>query len=709
MALNHRLKAWNLSSGKLVSNRDMLNQERAPHETVSCIIDPAQSNLIAVVDKQLRDGDLFYLATFSPIGTGQFKFWAMIASHSGDAQLQDLYPDYVFEPPPSSSERWAMAEYRLVSGVDHRVEIWLLWKNSTSYRIETLTFDLLNATDRWRTGWITAAAEAIRNRPMPLGTGDRATGPSDEWIEYIFYPGVYSEATLATALSIYEQSLGVPSDQATRKTMSLQERVCSSVSQTVTLTQGSGDGMDFTKFRADTDNQWRRYYRLVAELDKLRGEAVGLEYDSHSGLPWVVNADGVTALRYCSESEMIWHNKAGTNSELPDVDMFFLDGSLRSHQADEIVKVTGLIGAASVFRECFSEALLRSFNDVIESETLEDPSTDVSARIRSFYEQCGFESLVSEDDYQQLMTELDSIGGVEALDTGLFEATLSILSSITEHPSCDLILTAFGERTLARGAQELIHVNTVILFDLLVLLVFIEIEVNEDDDGPATLDSPSIYLKLLRVYREHAVLGWFAKTCRSEAPSIKEHESDLILHNGNTPSIQLQSHLVSTVLQYPWIRIWRPLWLQPPRPLSICLTEYIKHALAGIGLSDPRTYNQQVMWLQRTFLRRGDIDLAEQFLRYQPNTAWSSYIKGRFYLSTGQYPVAAAHFKKAAFSLGITTDRPLHSVTGLTKLSTRGRHQRDRRQRKRRPPCQGRCAVLQCRFAKLLLACPWTV
>ena len=654
VSLNHRLKAWNLSSGKMEFSRDLLNQERQPHELPSFLIAPAQSDLVAVVDQKLR-GDIegCYLATFSPVGAGQFKFWAITEGGSSGLFLQDLYPNHVFEPSLSSSEAWSMARFRLVAGASHRdTEMWILWKNNTSYRVESLKFDLLNVSEDWQNPWLSVTTESMREKPLPALILAQPTDPTDNWVDYIFYPGQFTRATLETALSMYNRSLSLPFNGPSSNAKPLKERVCSSVASSVVLHHNADKGMGYERFCVDTDFQWRRYFRIVSELNRQRGEAVCLDYDSRTGMPWVVNADGITALRQCNDTEVVWHNRNGLSSRTDAVCRLAQDTLSEASYGGDATRMACLIKAASTFQDAFSDALLHMCAVTLESEILQDPSEAVEARIRSFYDRCNFTGQINDDDYTQLTRDLNQLGGLSGLDTSLFENVIQMLSSRESCPTCDLSLTEFGEKTIVKGAQEMIFVTTTIVFNLLVLLVFVENEKDDQEDVSAALETPSVYLDLLGLYREYAVLGWFAKTGRSESGTKPHHDAGEMSLASQTPLISTYNHRVSTVLQYPWIRIWKPLWLQPPRPMSFCLTKYINHALAGIELSDPGKYNQQVMWLQRTFLRRGDTDLASQFLRYQPNTAWSVYIKARFYLCTGQYAMAAAYFKQAAFNLG---------------------------------------------------------
>ncbi|KAI9784527.1 MAG: hypothetical protein M1816_000793 [Peltula sp. TS41687] len=653
VSLNHRIKAWNLSTGKMEFNRDLLDQEREPQDLPRYLIDPSQSDLVTVIDHKLReDIDGCYLVTFSPIGSGQFKFWAVTEKESSGLVLQDLYPNHVFEPSPSSAEIWTMAQFKLNAGIDHQhSEMWILWKNNTNYRVESLKLDLLKVSEHWQYPWTSTATESIREKPLPVTTSARPADPTTDWIEYLFYPGQFSEATLQSALSIYNGG-STRLLFSSEKDKTLKERVCLSVASTVTLDRDPGEGMDYERFCIDTDFEWRRYFRIVADLDKQRGEAICLDYDVHSGVPWIVNADGMATIRRCNDTEYIWHNRSELGPGKNEARLSARDGILSANSPADIVRMAGLIRAATLFQDCFTDVLLQACAVTLESEILQDATHSVPVRIRSFYDRCDFSGEIGDEDYSQLAREMDRLGGFKAMNNDLFDDIIRTMSSTESQTAGELILTSFGEKTMVKGAQEIIYLNSSILFNLLVLLVFVEIEENGQEGAQLAIDTPSVYLDLLRLYREYAVLGWFAKTTRSETPITGSVDVDKMRDSEDVrASSPAQEQRISTVLQFPWVRMWKPVWVQPAQPMSVCLTKFINGILAGIGLSDPENYNDQVMWLQRTFLRRGDVELAAQFLRYQPNTAWSIYIKARFYLCTGQYPMATTYFKKAAFNL----------------------------------------------------------
>ncbi|KAI9886438.1 MAG: hypothetical protein M1823_001756 [Watsoniomyces obsoletus] len=654
VSLDHRLKAWNLSTGRMESSRDLCNGERQPHDGARYAIDPSYTDLVTVLDqKPRRAGYICYLATFSPLKNGEFKFWAVVEGASGP-ELRDLHAGSKLEPVPPSSDLWAMAQFRVVPSEEQdKLELWVLWKNNTSYQVEMLKFDLLNACEGWgeRRAWTTT--ETLRETPLPTMTENMKADPTQAWMDHIFYPGRFTRATLLTALSIYERGVHLPSGSAVKGHSSLEERICSSVASSVVPGRNSKGQMDYRRFQMDVDVQWRRYYRIIAELDKQRGEAISLVYDTHGRMPWIVNADGVTPVRQCNELELIWHNGTELVTGQANLVRDSLMTTLDLQYQDDVGKIAGLITAASTFSECFSETLMQSCMAALEFEVLQDSSDTVATRIRSFYDRCKFEQSISDDDYSQLATAMDQIGGFSALTTELFQSVMEIVLQRKSSQTSGLKLTLFGEKTIVRGAQETIQLTGNILADLLYLLVFVEIEERQQEGSEISFDTPTVFLDLVRLLRQYAVLRWFGKTTRLEQTrgGGQDSRSEMIQANGSSSETSVQAPRVSTVLQNPWIHNWKPIWVEGDPPMSSNLTTYINEALAGIELSDPEQYGQQVMWLQRTFLRRGETDLAMAFLPYQPIGSWSEYITARLYLSVGQYALARIHFRRAAYQL----------------------------------------------------------
>ncbi|KAI9819922.1 MAG: hypothetical protein M1827_006492 [Pycnora praestabilis] len=657
VSLNHTLKAWNLSTGKISFTKDLLNKERQPQELAKYLIDPATPQLIQVLNIEgVLPGNRHHIVTYSPIGAGQFKFWAVDESREG---IEDLYPDDGFtapEPLSSSSDVWSMAQFKITSAnVGPNVDIWILWKNNTSSQIRNSSFDVTDLPRTWSTGWIATASETVNEAPRPVLSDLDPSDTSDQWLEYLFFPGRFTRATLETSLSVYLSSnKDIRPGRSVSKSTTLKERLCYAVASLVILGRSNAGNMDYQRYRRDTHAQWQRLWRTAVGIEKRRGEAISLVYDDYSYMPWVITIDGVSAIRECSDTELLWHNHSTMQEfeELLRVRAPHRRIGKRSRMQPN--HLAGLVNAATLFRDGFSEPLEYACKATLESELLQDPSYSASARIRSFYDRCNFAGQIGDEEYNQLINALKDCGGVKELDNRLFLGVLETIGQDNLEEGHMLISTSFGAKILVQGAEETIYQNLNILFSLLVLVVFVAVEIDSDEEPLEYLDAAKIYIKLLRLLKEYVVLQWLAKTSRPLIPAMSVGDHDLDKRtNQRTDLLDKSHHYVpnaqSTLLQSLFISFWKFPPALPEFPLSSVLTYAFRCWISSIPLLN--SYNTVVPNVMCNLLREGNLDLALGFLQYLPNTAWATYLKGRLYTSRKDYSLAAIHFKKAAFGL----------------------------------------------------------
>jgi len=668
VSLNHTFKAWNLQTGKVEFTRDLLDKERQPQEVSQLSINPTESKLIQTFNaERTRDGDNYYVITFSPHDAGEFKFWAV--SDTGDSQLgiQDLFPGVQLRPPdpdPSSGAIWTMAGFE-VKGAEEGVgmELWLLLRQNHAYRVYTLTFNLLDLPSAWEGRWVTTSAETLHDMHEPRVSDYGPLHATEAWLSFLFYPGKYTDAVLETSLSIYQQALRPKlADPPSRGKKSLRERVCAAVGSTVSLERMSDDVVDYARYRKDTNAQWSRFWMLARDIDKQRWEAMSLSYDTFAGNPWLVTTDGCSVIRECSDTEIIAHNEQPTlNMYMDLIETGLQDRHLGQQYDKHSGDVAGLINAAASFRKGFSQPLLRTCKVILNSEIWQDPSYSVPVRVQSFYDRCNFVGQIGDDDYNSLITSLESIGGFQALDRYLFDAVIETLPLMFPKDQSDLLSTQFGLRVLVKGAQEMIEMGAQILFDLLTLVVFVEMEAYREGEPMDDFDAAKTYSDLISLLKEYEMMRWLARTSRSE--SIKETEEGVgAVTSKPATSPSSNERRVSTILENLFAGDPRPLPASV-HPQSAALTYNIRQVVSWITRARGVPFDNALVYIQCNLLVNENIDLAFEFLRYQPTTAWSTYIKGRLYLCRAEYSVAATHFKKAAFVLGT---HPL----GIKRLSS---------------------------------------
>lgn len=621
VSIDHQLRVWNLQTRKIAYMGDILNHEQGASETKP-IIDPSYSQLIRVYD----DNGSALCVTFSPLGNGEFKFWNVQPVEDADLEVTDLFPDNILEPQAPTTDLWTLADFSVVlsrTNIDS-FTIWTLWKNNTTYRVQKLDFQSASHSrvrDAWGSGWVAMAAETLHETPLPTILHGDPTDGTDKWLEYILAPGRFARATIETGLAIYDGGLGAK--DLSRRSGSLAERMCSSIASTAALGRTSDKTMDFEQFRVATDMQWRRFYRLLIELDKQRGEALSLVMDPQGAMPWVILADGITAVRDCSYLEQIWHNPEVSQSETQHV--------------------AALVTAAAALRDSLSDQFHCSCSAAFLGELFEEPSLIDPARMRSLYDKCDLANQIGDEEFNQLQANLG--GSFKDITPEVYEALLELMSASNDaHRSQDLLpLAEFGNKLFVKGVQEMVELHRNVCLDQLVLLILIEAEVNHGEDG-IQFETADIFRQLIVMLQRLELVGWLSKTqislplSRERANSITEKSTISRKPATNTEMI--------TVLEGV-LRHLFGLDVRSGESMSSTLTEVL------IQICAPESqYEASSAMIQCFLLKHSRADLAREFSRFADQDAFSTYIQGRVCLASNDVITAALLFKRAAFGIG---------------------------------------------------------
>ncbi|KAG0649739.1 Nuclear pore, partial [Hyphodiscus hymeniophilus] len=628
--LDHQLRIWNLSTGRSAYIGDILDQELDPDEADKQVIDPSNSRLVQV----LSTNENVVCVTYSPLGTGHFKFWAVSPAEEGNVELVDMFTDNELVPRAPTSDLWTLADFSVAQGQSdvRNFTLWTLWKNNTTYRVQKLEFQggsNARVRDAWASGWEAMAAETVRDMTLPSVYHGDASDATDNWQEFILTPGRFTPATIETGLAIYERGLGEAKD-ALRSLGHLPERMCSTIASIVLLGRTSDGHMDFEQYRRATDTQWRRFYRLLVELDKQRGEALSLVIGAKGELPLVVLADGVVALRECSGLEQIWHN--------PEM---IEPGS--EH-------VAALIMSAVAFRESFSDQLLHSCKTTLLEELFEEPTLVGPARMRLFYEKCDFANQIGEDDYAQLVTNLG--GSFKNVTMQVYDALLDLLSAsddVDKRPHL-LPLAEFGNKLVVKGVQETIELHRNVCLDQLVLLILIEAEINHGEDG-LQFEAASVFNQLLAMLKRLELINWLAGT-QITLPLARTERSASITEKSPTHAKKSTSTAETVTVLEGVLRHLFGLDTRSEESQASALTEIITQICAPYS-----EYETPPAVIQCFLLKHERSDLALEFSRFASNDPFSTYVQGRASLIANDPSSAAMLFKKAAFGIGFPDSR----------------------------------------------------
>ena len=619
---------WNLSTGKLAYTKDMLGQELEQLDQAKQakkVIDPSQSQLVKVYG----GGNSALCVTYSPLGSGQFKFWNVTPKADGSLNLNDIFEGHVFEPQAPSSEIWTMTDFAVLhkSTEPSDYSIWVLWKNNVTYRLQRLKFskgsDYKPVQDAWEEGWEAMAWESLREEMGPaMFSGDASDG-TDKWLEYILSPGRYTQATVETCLAIYAR--GLSTKGIARRSGSLPDRMSATIASTASLTRKSDGELDYASFRSATDAQWRRFSRLLSELDKQRGEAMSLSIDPNGQMPWVVLADGITAIRDCSPLEKMWHN----------------NGSVE--KADRHVALP--IFAAATFRDSLPEPFLHACDTQLLEEIFQESSLTGTARMRRFYEKCDFPNQIGDDEYSQLVSGLG--GDFKNVTPQIYEAMLGFMnvSGNNDRPLVQQ-LAEFGNKLLVKGIQETVALHRNICLDQLVLLVLIENEINTTEDG-IQFETAAVFEALIKLLKKLELLRWLCSTQLTLKPPRSER-SNSVTDKGSSSSKKVLESLGTTTVFEGVYRHLFGLDLQKDETLSYVVTQSILEVCAP----DSTLYETSASLIQCFLLNQERPDLATEFSRFADHDAFSTYIQGRAFLAANETLAASSLFKKAAFGMG---------------------------------------------------------
>ena len=654
VCLDHSLKVWNLEQGRTVYRNDLLGVAREPYETANLLLDPGNQNLIQTFSAEAAlDGDRYYVMTYSPHDLGQFKIWAVRDADAANKGIRDLYPESTFrapdpDPDPESKTIWKMVDFKTKITKENDLETWLLMRSNRLYKLYSLKVPLADfgrsLSPHWRDHWTTTTLETLESILPPQISDMEPEGIMDSWIDFLLGPAKYPENVIELALVNYTATR--KPNLSTNPKASLRERIQTAVSSSVQLQRLGPEGMDFAGYRTALEQEWTILWQEVRGLNNSRWEVLSLAYDDEAEAPWLAFTGGCSSIRKCNKTEIVAHNDVETlkkSQTLLEAASVEGDGKVPI-LPDELAV---LVGAAADFRKNLNSDLRRECDAVLTTELWQDPSESVPLRIQSFYDRCKF-STIETDAFLRLESQLQLIkdmNGFDGMENALFEAVLKDLPS-TMSTERGLQSTRFGLRVIVRGAQEMISLHEQILFDLLLMVIVIEMEVDRNDYAMERFDAAPLYVDLLHRLKQYQVMQWLAKKVRLEPPKAPSEP------DAEKSSKETQKGRTSTILQNLFAMAITPR-SYTGQPQTDTLTQDIQDVLVWITGMDEYavSFDDALAHIQCNLLLNNNIDLASSFLRYQPSTPWATYLKGRLYLIRGEFTEAAIYLKKAAFKL----------------------------------------------------------
>lgn len=617
--LNHTMRVWHLETGKLVDSRDLLDQAREQHEVLH--LNPAEPGYIQFLEGANKHEQT--LLTYSPLESGQVKLWRVRNTFEDDTdlfRLEDLAPNSTLslpDPDPSGSTVWSLAGLKVIFDKHTKDwQIWVLWRNHNYHKVYTLNFSLANISNQWQNDWSAVATVSTKTQGPDFLPAD-AQDVTSKWLEYILFPNRYTEAILETALAQYATAMDATISSSDRK-KPLQERLSILIGSQVKLRQYD-ESTDYERYAVDTDQQWRQFWRITENLNEGRYAPLSLALDSVTNMVIVTMTDLRCVLRECSNHDLLSLNHAAGVEAIPQAARSRWPYRKLAFTAQEGEPAAILLTAAQKFFDAFPPELAMNFLHTLDEDLYTETSMPAAERIVNFFNEIDFANAVPNEAEKDFFQDLADLGGVSAISNDLYALLLKL---VAEHKmsrsnrSHDK--TEFGlQVTFAALLEETVAIRQVIL-GLLAVVIFV--------DGNENFDTARFFDELVKRLQIQERNLWLATHYR-------RHSDGKI-----------------SILQDIFAHVLRPQSTEH-HPLPFVLTQHIEDYLHWISSETIAPREEVPVYFQCNLIRNGDIQLASDFLKFQPSTSWSTYVKGRLALALSNYKEANLYFQHAAQKL----------------------------------------------------------
>lgn len=664
VCLDHTIRAWNVASGKLGAHMDLLGQHSQALEKngSSYYIGPSQSALMAVVTGQTvgLGGAEYHVITYSP-KQHQFMFWGVRNAEEPTDGFYNICPDADLTPPIDelmNTTVWTLEEFHFILGPAgwRGSEMWIRARSGPSSRVYSLKFDPSDDPDTlsavWKHNWVTVdsgplAVENLKTNPANPSEQDIDAMQGDvdlfqQWLDFLFYPGRFTVATLETALHIFKKGLERTKPTRSLNRGSLKERLCATITALAGASQKGTIDMD--TFDAATAAQWQAFYGLVKDLHKRRGESLSLAYDRNGNMPWLVLSDHLSAIRDCTEAELSTLN-AGTLSSSQQLPVPLQ----KPLGKPDVRSMARLLNAAASFRRRLPLFVQEELERQIELDLLQSRSLTIVDRMEWVESHSELLQHVSDEDLSLLVEEL----GMEVKDLTT-ETFLRALQTIVLEEDGHFIarkqIARFGLDALLQVSQETLEADHNMLLDLIVLVLFMFVEL--EGETPDDFDASKVFVELVSHYKDCMTVSWLAST-------VWAHQShtgpaSIVLNRTLSESLKLSKKLPFTQTVLEGIYGQRAFDLQLPKNPKTDLLTYWSRAWIRLAFKD--SYTSFVEDTMGILLVQKEYDLALDFSKFLPEGNWAAYLKGHMHIALGETALASVCFQKAAYNLGKSTE-----------------------------------------------------
>lgn len=624
--LNHSLRIWHLQSGKLVDSRDLLDLATDPQERLS--LNPAEPGYIQFLEGANKHEQI--LMTYSPLSGGQVKLWKVRNSFDDDIErfsIEDMLPASKLslpDPDPTGSSVWSLTGLKVVFDKHTKDwQAWVLWRNHNYHKAYTLNFGLADVSNQWQNQWATVLAVSTKAAAPDFVLTD-AQDVVSKWLEYLLFPGRYSTAVLETALSQYSTALGLKLSSSERH-KSLQERMTLLIASQVVLRKYDDSTMDYERFALDTDKQWRQFWRILESMNEGRFAPLALAADAVAGTVMLTMADICCTIRECNSFELLQSNKTTELGTLQQIARSRWPYRKVLPNTQDPSRVSVLLAAAQKFFDSFSPELMADFLQTLDEDLYTETEVDTPQRIINFFNQVDFANTVSDDQDREFKRSLSALDGEQGITNDTYNAALQlILEHKPRHGRPHQVKTDFGVHATMTALLEDIVTTRHALLSMLAVVIYV--------DESEKFDTARFFDALVQRLRTQERNLWLATHYRSTTPASDE----------DTVSVSILEDLyASAVLPQS----------TEHHPLPYLLTLHVKDNLHFISGESYLAPEEAAVYLQCNLLKHGDLHLASDFLKFQPSTPWSTYVKGRLNLALGNTQEASLYFREASHSL----------------------------------------------------------
>ena len=666
VTLDHQLKAWSASTGRVALQMDLLHEKSdrdGSRRQTQYVMTAEQGKLLQIartpgqpdsgaLTRMDEDGS-YFVWVYSP-KNHQFKVYEISSISSAEGEkprCDDLQPRATLIPPIEellNTNIWHLEEFHAQpSPTWTDTQLWIRARSGALCKTFTLSFNLLEE-DReelmkaFRKGWTVVdngslTPERLRDAndfPAQLpANADSLITPTERWMSFVFSPGRFSASSIEAALHTYCKrrklsSLTVKGSNAHQAP--LQERLVTSVTSKIILARSANNQPDYDAYQADVAAQWTGFYSILEELHRKRIESVSLAFDYDYAQPWSISTDSVAPIRANDGLELLYLNTdllqdQGLEQVDPEIAQSIFDPKdIMAHS------VTVLMAAARNFRRSLPAEARNTFTHIAYQDAL-CRDIDDTAGLDGLYERCDLGAEVSEEIFSALETDVQDLEGLGSIDRKIFQQVIRRLDNtragseqIQSLESC-----RYGDRLNVAVAQQSLQRNEAILLDLLALIAFMSGDL-EPSELHLDFSPRKLYYEIMELLKQTSLRLFLASHTRME-PSL----------DGTTSKIE------ATLLESFFAGDWkRNSGAEDDNDMPVALTRWSKRWAYAVDLK--KDWNGATSHVFSMLLQSELYRLASDFVKYMPDTPWSTYMQARLDVALGEYDTAAMRFREAA-------------------------------------------------------------